>query len=142
MYPFPTNDLFNTVDSRYLDRLSRITAYLEVKIWSLFKHENPTTVNKILWERGEIAPLFHNLFNVPLTLGVKKESNYTFLVNVVIRFIFLSYANLICRCTAISKYFRESHGLRDIENRLYLECDDLSILNRIYVKPSGSLFMM
>ena len=36
--------------------LSRITAYLEVKIWSLFKHENLTTGNKILWKRGEIAP--------------------------------------------------------------------------------------
>ena len=32
----------NTVDSRYLDLASRITAYLEVKIWSLPKHENLT----------------------------------------------------------------------------------------------------
>ena len=31
-------------------RLSRITAYLEVKIWSLFKHENLTS-NKLLWKR-------------------------------------------------------------------------------------------
>ena len=49
-------------------RLSRITAYLEMKIWSLFKHENLTTGNKILWKRGEIAgaisPLFHNIFNI------------------------------------------------------------------------------
>ena len=37
-------------------RLSRIFAYLEVNIWSLFKHENLTTGNKILWERGDIAP--------------------------------------------------------------------------------------
>ena len=37
-------------------RLSWITAYLEVKIWSLFKHENLTTGKKILWKRGEIAP--------------------------------------------------------------------------------------
>ena len=29
-------------------RLSRITAYLEVKIWTLFKHENLTTENKVL----------------------------------------------------------------------------------------------
>ena len=36
--------------------LSQVTAYLEVKIWSLFKHENLTTCNKILWNRGEIAP--------------------------------------------------------------------------------------
>ena len=26
------------------------------KIWSLFKHENLPTGNKILWKRGEIAP--------------------------------------------------------------------------------------
>ena len=36
--------------------LSRITAYLEVNFWPLFKHENLTTGNKILWKRGEIAP--------------------------------------------------------------------------------------
>ena len=37
-------------------RLSRITAYLEVEIWSLPKHENLTTGKKILWKTGEIAP--------------------------------------------------------------------------------------
>ena len=37
-------------------RLSRVTTYLEVKIWSLFKYENLTMGNKILWKRGEIAP--------------------------------------------------------------------------------------
>ena len=68
-------------------RLSRIIAYLEVKIWSLFKHENLTTGNKILWKRGEIAPLFHNIFNIFLTSGVKL---YTHLWNVVVRFIFSS----------------------------------------------------
>ena len=36
--------------------LSRITAYLEAKIWSLFKHRNLASGNKILWIRGEIAP--------------------------------------------------------------------------------------
>ena len=40
-------------------RLSRITASLEVKIWSLLKHESLTTGNKILWKRGEIAPKEH-----------------------------------------------------------------------------------
>ena len=34
-------------------RLSRITAYFEVKIWSLPKGENLITGNKILWKRGE-----------------------------------------------------------------------------------------
>ena len=36
--------------------LSRINVYLEVKILSLFKHENLPTGNIILWKRGEIAP--------------------------------------------------------------------------------------
>ena len=54
-----------TINS-YWPRLSWITAYLKVKIWSLLKHENLTTCNKILWKRGKncsygaIYPLFHN----------------------------------------------------------------------------------
>ena len=51
-------------------RLSRITAYLEVKIWSLPKHEKSNN-NKILWKRGEIAPkeqflLFSTIFSIYL----------------------------------------------------------------------------
>ena len=38
----------------------------------------------------------------------------------LIYLFFLSSANLICRDTDISKYFRESLGLRDNESRLYL----------------------
>ena len=33
-------------------------------------------------------------------------------------YFFLNSANLICRGTDISKYFRESLGIRDNENRL------------------------
>ena len=33
--------------------------------------------------------------------------------------LFLTSANLICRGTDISEYFRESLGIRDNENRLY-----------------------
>ena len=40
-----------TVDSQYLN-----FAYLELKIWSLFSHENLTTGNKILWKRGDWRP--------------------------------------------------------------------------------------
>ena len=36
-------------------RLSRITAYLEVKIWSLPKDENLATGNKILWKRSNFS---------------------------------------------------------------------------------------
>ena len=51
--------------------LSRITAYLKVKIWSLPKHKNLTTGKKILWKRGEIAPqgqflLFSTIFSIYL----------------------------------------------------------------------------
>ena len=34
---------------------------------------------------------------------------------------FLNSANLICRDTDISKYFRESLGLRDNESRLHID---------------------
>ena len=76
-------------------RLSQITAYLEVKIWSLFKRENLITGNKILWNRGEITPkeqflLFSTIFSIHfvyLTSGVKL---YTHLWNVVVRIIFSS----------------------------------------------------
>ena len=100
-------------------RLSRMTAYHEAKIWSRFKLKNLTTGDKILCKWGEIAisPLFHNIFNIPLTSGVKLHIH---LLNVVIQFMFfLNSANLICRGTDISKYFRESLGLRDNESRLY-----------------------
>ena len=37
-------------------RLSRISAYLEDKIWSFFKRRKLTSDNKMLWIGGEIAP--------------------------------------------------------------------------------------
>ena len=94
-------------------RLSRITAYLEVKIWSLPKDENLTIDNKILWKRrncskGAISPLFHDIFNISRISRVQLRIH---LLNVVVRFIFSSI--LICRCTDISKYFGESLGIRD-----------------------------
>ena len=55
-------------------RLSRITTYLEAKIW---KFGNQTTGNKILWKRGEIAfLLFSTLFSIYLWL---QKSNYKFI---------------------------------------------------------------
>ena len=52
----------------------------------------------------------------------------------------LSSANLICRNTDISKYFRKSLGLRDNENRLYLVKESRYVYRRdedytnVYVK--------
>ena len=104
-------------------RLSRINAYLEVKIWSLFKEENLTLGNKILWERGEIAPnfsVFPQYFQYISNFW--SQITYSFVKcgrSIYSNYFFLSSANLICRGTDISKYFRESRGLRDNKSRLY-----------------------
>ena len=106
-------------------RLFRITAYLEVKIWSLFKHETMTTGNKIMWKGGEIAPQEQFFFSFPhyyiyifLTSWVKLHIH---LLNVVVQFIvFLTLSSLICRSTDISKCFSESLGIRDNGSRLYI----------------------
>ena len=47
---------FYDIQLLYQPLLSRITAYLEVKILSLLKHETLTTGKKILQKWGEIAP--------------------------------------------------------------------------------------
>ena len=81
--------------------LSRITAYLEVEIWSLPKHENLTTGEKILWKRGEIAPQYFQYISA-------FESNYTYICSMwLFELFFPNSANLICRGMDISKYFRE-----------------------------------
>ena len=67
-------------------RLSRITAYLEVKILSLPKHENLTTSENIV-EKRRISPLFHNIFDISLTSRVQLHTN---LLNVVFQIIFSS----------------------------------------------------
>ena len=62
-----------TVDSLSRPCLSRITAYLEVKVWSLPKYENLTTCKKycgkeekLLLRSNLISPLFHSIFNIYL----------------------------------------------------------------------------
>ena len=75
-----------------------------------------------MWKRGKIAKeqffLFSTIFSVYLYF---KDSNYIFICEMWLfdSSFFLSSANLICRDTDISKYFRESLGLRDNESRLY-----------------------
>ena len=67
---------------------------------------------------GAISPLFHNIFNKSLTSRVQL---HIYLLNGVNRISFSpNSANLICRSTDISKYFRESLGSRDNESRLYI----------------------
>ena len=102
--------------------LSRITAYLEVEIWSLPKHENLITGKKILWKRGEIAPK-SNFSSFPQYFqyisNFKSPITHIFVKCGCSNYFFLNSANLICRGTDISKYFRESLGIRDNESRLY-----------------------
>ena len=54
------------------------------------------TDNKLLWKRGEIAPLFHNIFNISVTSGGKL---YIHLLNVIVRFIVFFYSE-----TDMSRY--------------------------------------
>ena len=73
-------------------RLSRITAYLEVKIWPLPKHENLTRGKKILWRRGEIA-LRSNFSSFPQYfqyISNLRVQLHIYLSNVVVRIIFSS----------------------------------------------------
>ena len=104
-------------------RLSRINACLEVKIWSLPKHENLTTGKKYCGKEEKLLlrsnfSYFPQYFQYILTSRVQLHIN---LLNVVNRIIFfLNSANLICRGTDISKYLRESLGIRDNESGLYI----------------------
>ena len=65
----------------------------------------------MLWKRGEIVPeeqflLFSTMFSTYLYLHA---SNYIFFLKCgCSKYFFLNSANLICRGTDISKYFRES----------------------------------
>ena len=107
-------------------RLSWITAYLKVIIWSLFWYGNLTTGNKTLlpvvrfWLlKLEISwkyCLFHNIFKISLISGVKLHIH---LLKVFVwLLVFLNSATLICWGMGISKCFRESRGLWDNESWL------------------------
>ena len=92
-------------------RLSRMTAYLEVKIWSLPKHENLTTGKKYC-EKEENLLLRSHFSSFPQYLQYiskfKSPITYIFVKSDCANYFFLNSANLICRVTDISKYFRES----------------------------------
>ena len=104
-------------------RLSRITAYLEVKILSLPKHENLTTSKKYCGKEEKLL-LRSNFSSFPQYFryisNVKSPITYIFVKCGCSNYFFLSSENLICRGTDISKCFRESLGIRDNESRLYI----------------------
>ena len=88
-----------------------------MKIWQQVKNIVEKRRN---CSKGAISPLFHNIFNISLTSRVQL---HIYLLNVVNRISSPTppnSANLICRSTDISKYFRESLGIRDNESRLYI----------------------
>ena len=94
-----------------LTLLTLNSAYLKEKIWSLF-YVILITGNKILWKRGEIAPLFYNIFNMSLTIGVKLHIHF---LNVV-RFIFSLVLQIWYVEVRISRSISESLRLRDNES--------------------------
>ena len=94
-----------------------------MKISSLPKYEH-LTIGKKYCEKEEKLLLESNFSSFPQYFqyisNFKSKSILIHLLKVVVRFIlFLNSANLICRVTDISKYFRESLGIRDNESRLY-----------------------
>ena len=111
-----------TADSLSRPRLSRITAYLEVEIWSLPKHENLTTGKKHIVEkrRNCFLLLRSNFSSFPQYFqyisNFKSPITHIFVKCGCSNYFFLNSANLICRDTDISKYFRESLGIRDNES--------------------------
>ena len=118
-----------------------------MKIWSLLKHENLTTHEQVTKYCGKEEKLLlrSNFSSFPqnfqyISTGVKLHI-HVHLLNVVVRFIFfLNSSNLICQGTGISKYFRESIGLRANESWLYMstnrECPDHTARMRELSWPS------
>ena len=93
-------------------RLSRITAYLEEKIWSVFKHRNLISDSKILCVRGEITPEEQflpspTIFSIHISI-YGSLITYSFVEFGCAICIFLNPENLICQSTDISKCFRGS----------------------------------
>ena len=109
--------------SLFRTRLSRITAYLGVENWSMPKHENLTTGKKNYCGKEEKLLLRSNFFSFPQYFqhisNFKSPITYPFDKCGCSIYVFLNSANLICRSTDISKYFREYLGILNNESRLY-----------------------
>ena len=81
-----------------------------------------------------ICPLFHNIFNIALTLGV--QLHVSFVKCGCSIYFFLNSANLIHRGTDISNY-SESPLDQDNESRLYLSRYTV-FLTRLQVRTAKS----
>ena len=97
--------------TRYLD-----FTYLEMKIWSLFVHENLTTGNKIFWKKTwEIATEEQFLL---LSTILQESITYSFEMW-LFELFFSSLLQVWFIDVRISRGIPESLGLRDNESRLF-----------------------
>ena len=75
----------------------------------------------------------------------KSPITYTFVKCGCSIYFFLKSANLICRSTDISKYFRESLGVRDNESQLYLGGQMVSTSDHKVLgsnSPEGGIYLI
>ena len=86
-------------------RLSRITACLDVKIWSLLKHENLTTGKRNIVEKREQFLLFPQYFQYIQILSVQP---HIYLLNVVVWIMFSSILQIWYVEVRISRSIWES----------------------------------
>ena len=101
-----------------------------MKIWFLLKHQNLTTGKKYCGKEDKLL-LRSNFSPFPQYFqyisNFKSPITYIFVKCGCSNYFFLNSANLLCRGTDISKYFRESLGIRDNESRLYVNCHRLRL---------------
>ena len=96
-----------------------------MKIWPLPKYKTLTTNKNYCGKEEKLLLLRSNFSSFPQYFqyisNLKSPFTYIFVKCGFTNYFFLNSANLICRSTDISKYFRESHGIGDSESRLYLD---------------------
>ena len=107
-----------------------------MKIWSLPKHENLTTGKKYCGKEEKLLlrsnfSSFPQYFQYISNFKSPITHIYIFAKCGCSNYFFLNSANLICRGTDISKYFRGSLGIRDNESQLYY-FSFLMALQKIY----------
>ena len=95
--------------------LSRITAYIEVKFWSLFLLGNLRTGNKILWKRGEInfSSFPHYIIYIS---NFRSQITYSFVKCGCLIYCFPHSLNSDMSRYGYLEVFPESLGIRDNES--------------------------
>ena len=113
-----------------------------MKIWSLPKHETITAGKKYCGKEkklllrsnfSSIAQYFRYITNF------KSSITHIFAKCGCSNYFFLNSVNPICRGTDISKYFRESLGIRDNGSLLYFNEETWKIFIRICLLSVGEL---